>query len=274
LVQLQRGINMHIGTFPFGQPIHSVNQTDKTPKKVFVLGVYASAVHAKWIEPDGKTIIKAVGVKSEPYIFWRGENADNLIADVQIPREMGRLEPANSMFNGPSGLALDEKILHPIGIDREDAWICDLVPHSCMNPQQKKALTERYVDKAKAAGLPELNWPSVPHILSDEERRQNILQELKESQARVLIVLGDQPIKWFLKYYDNSWKKLSDFGNDTTTYGRVHRSVLDGMEIDILPLAHPRQIGKLGRSSKHWYQLHENWIDNKANGLLSPVIDL
>ncbi len=32
------------GVFPFGQPIVPVAQQDRTPKKVFVLGVYASAV--------------------------------------------------------------------------------------------------------------------------------------------------------------------------------------------------------------------------------------
>ena len=34
--------------FPFGQKLHPLVQEDRTPKKVFVLGVYASAVHARW----------------------------------------------------------------------------------------------------------------------------------------------------------------------------------------------------------------------------------
>lgn len=33
--------------FPFGSQLKKVEQADKSPKKVFVLGVYASAVHAK-----------------------------------------------------------------------------------------------------------------------------------------------------------------------------------------------------------------------------------
>ena len=32
--------------FPFGAQLHPLVQVDRTPKKVFVLGVYASAVHA------------------------------------------------------------------------------------------------------------------------------------------------------------------------------------------------------------------------------------
>ena len=62
-------------TFPFGTPITPVKQADTTPKRVFVLGVYASAVHARWVADDGKTIINALGVASEPEIFWRGEEA-------------------------------------------------------------------------------------------------------------------------------------------------------------------------------------------------------
>jgi hypothetical protein len=60
-----------IGTFPFGQPVLEVVQTDRTPKSVFVLGVYASAVHARWVSTSEKTVVNALAVVSEPYIFWR-----------------------------------------------------------------------------------------------------------------------------------------------------------------------------------------------------------
>jgi hypothetical protein len=58
-----------IGSFPSGQPIRKVTQTDRLPKRVFVLGVYASAMHARWIGQDGKTRIAALAVASEPEIF-------------------------------------------------------------------------------------------------------------------------------------------------------------------------------------------------------------
>ena len=50
-----------IGTFPFGQPVLPLVQQDRRPQKVFVLGVYASAVHARWRGPDGAEIVKALG---------------------------------------------------------------------------------------------------------------------------------------------------------------------------------------------------------------------
>lgn len=57
--------------FPFGERLHRLVQEDRTPKKVFVLGVYASAVHARWMK-DGKVECPALAVASEPRIFWDG----------------------------------------------------------------------------------------------------------------------------------------------------------------------------------------------------------
>ena len=67
--------------FPFGQQVHTLVQQDRTPKKVFVLGVYASAVHARW-KKDGKVFCQALAVASEPRIFWDGniEEAKGIIS--------------------------------------------------------------------------------------------------------------------------------------------------------------------------------------------------
>ena len=51
-----------VAVFPFGQPLSIVKQEDRTPKEIFVLGVYASAVHARWIGIDGKVKINALAV--------------------------------------------------------------------------------------------------------------------------------------------------------------------------------------------------------------------
>jgi uracil-DNA glycosylase len=253
-----------IGSFPFGQPVIEVVQTDRTPKDVFVLGVYASAVHARWINTDGKTVVTALAVASEPYIFWHGENAESIIQQIAIPKELGNLIPAKQEFNGPSGLALDNLILNPLGLDRQKAWLCDLVPHSCVNPSQSKAIERAYLPVASKYGLSIPSVPSVPTSLTDENRRKAILEEIMEAQARVLVVLGDKPIQWFLSYYENRWNKLADFGRDRQSYGRLHKMNLGGKDMEILPLAHPRQIAKLGRSSVVWYEIHEAWVTQYA----------
>ena len=106
-------------TFPFGQPLQPVIQTDRSPKKVFVLGVYASAVHARWIGPDSKPKINALAVASEPYIFWKGEGCDEIVRKIRIPKGLGHLEPAAAMYNGPSGITLDSCFLSPLGLNRK-----------------------------------------------------------------------------------------------------------------------------------------------------------
>jgi len=258
----------HNWQFPFGQTVKKVIQTDRTPKQVFVLGVYASAVHAKWIDKNGKNVVNALAVASEPYIFWKGDNAENIIEHIIIPSELGKLKPANPQFNGPSGIALDKLILEPLDVVRANTWLCDLVPYSCANQSQKKAIERAYSPIAKEYKLPEHTVPPVPSKLANEKRREEICDELFESKAKALILLGDQPIKWFLRFYENRWNKLLDFGHDSQSYGQLHSLQIDGKEIVVLPLAHPRQIAKLGRSSAKWYNLHQEWLENYASKVL------
>jgi uracil-DNA glycosylase len=237
-----------IGKFPTNEPIKNVSQIDQTPKRVFVLGVYASAVHARWIGQDGKTLIAAMAVASEPEIFWTGAGADEIIAKITPPGGIGKLESAGKQFNGPSGRALDEQILCPLGISRKDAWLCDLVPHSCMNTGQEKAL--------KRASVPIPDWPRLPKCPTDATRKSEILAELNESKANILITLGDQPLQWFAKRY-GAKPRLGDYGEEIGQYGQLHK--LPDLGIQILPLAHPRQIAGLGIHSAKWKNLHENW---------------
>ncbi|MGD0091442.1 MAG: hypothetical protein ABSE73_16105 [Planctomycetota bacterium] len=256
-----------VGTFPFGQPVTIVSQQDRSPKRVFVLGVYASAVHARWIGSDGKDVVKALAVASEPYIFWRGDGADEIVSKVSIPKELGSLVPADAELNGPSGIALDDLFLKPLGLDRREAWLCDLVPHSCVNPAQQKAIERAYNPLVARHGLPTPSTPGVPSKLALDDRRNEILTELRESKARVLVLLGDQPIKWFLAHFDSRWKKLSDF----KPYGALHRATVDGLNVAVLPLVHPRQAARLGLSSSGWYEKHLAWVKERAAGLLADT---
>lgn len=102
--------------FPFGQKVNRLEQQDKSPKGIFVLGVYASAVHAKWV-CDGETVCQALAVASEPYIFWNGDadEAQQIISAIKIPSELGKLIPANKNLNGPSAKVLEDNILKPLG---------------------------------------------------------------------------------------------------------------------------------------------------------------
>jgi hypothetical protein len=163
---------------------------------------------------------------------------------------------------------LDDAILAPLGISRDDTWLCDLVPHSCMNSAQETAIQRAYSPLVGELGLPEATVPRVPKRLSDSVRRDEILMELHDSGAEILVLLGDEPIRWFLRFYDDRWARLSELGTTPETYGQPHRVMLPGVELSVLPLAHPRQVARLGRSSVRWCDLHKAWMSGGTAGFL------
>jgi len=260
-----------ISIFPFGQPVRFVIQQDRTPKRVFVLGVYASAVHARWIGPDMRTIVHALAVASEPYIFWRGEGAEEILRQITVPPQLGRLECPDPKFNGPSGQSLDDHFLKPLGLRRDNAWLCDLVPHSCMNAGQQAAIERAYLPHITQYHLPTPTVTCLPQQLSDASRRAAIQEELGESRADILILLGDQPIRWFLRFFDATYSTLSMFGTDPQAYGQLHPFSIAGKILHVLPLAHPRQVSRLGSSSRGWYNLHRSWETDTAPTLLGKL---
>ncbi len=248
-------------SFPFGQPILPVLQRDQSPKDVFVLGVYASAVHARWVDEDGKESIKAVAVASEPEIFWSGAGAEEIVAGIELPAGTGRLEAADPQFNGPSGRALDERFLSPLGIVRGAAWLCDLLPESRCNPSQAEALRRAYAPLQHR--LPTYSWPGVPTTLADERRVSEIADELSRSKARLLVTLGDLPLRFFARRF-GAHGALRAYGTTETEYGRPIPIAVNGHRCELLPLAHPRQVASLGRSSQGWGKLHRAWVERRS----------
>ena len=246
--------------YPFGQQVRTLVQQDRTPKKVFVLGVYASAVHARW-KRDGKTVCTALAVASEPRIFWDGniEEAKEIINSISIPKEVGTLEPAGSHLNGPSAKVLDEHILGTLGYTRKDAWLCDLLPETRLNSGQVKVITERYNPLIEQYDLNKVTIPERPTEFYNKERCQEILSELQESQASLLILLGDIPIAQFLnEVVTVPYHTLQEYV-DLYGYGNPTEVNINGGIIKVLPLAHPRQIGALGFHSKTWHDIHKQW---------------
>ena len=246
--------------YPFGETVHPLVQQDRTPKKVFVLGVYASAVHARW-KQGNKIICQALAVASEPRIFWDGnlEEAAEIIGRIHIPQGLGTLEPAGSHFNGPSAKVLDEHILAPLGYTRKDAWLCDLLPETRINSSQAKVIEEKYNPLIEQYGLNPVTIPNRPTAFCDSKRCKEILAELKESQAELLVLLGDIPIKQFLNRVAKvDYASLQEYV-DIFGYGNHSSDTIDGCTIRVLPLAHPRQIGALGSHSEKWNVAHLKW---------------
>jgi len=251
--------------FPFGQKLVPVVQKDRSPKSVFVLGVYASAVHARWLDAQGRTLVRAMAVASEPEIFWKEQNASDIISGIKVPEGAGTLIPADPRLNGPSGRALDALFLEPLGYGRSSAWLCDLLPEPRMNPGQLKALERAYHPRMGKFGLPE---PSIPPFSKGESdtdrRRQEILDELVSSEAGFLITLGDEPLRQFIGPLSRLRERtLRMFVEKAGAYGRPLPVDLAGHRVQLIALCHPRQAAGLGMSNMGWKAAHGNWIASK-----------
>lgn len=256
-----------VGVFPFGQPVLPRVQADRTPKRAFVLGDHAGAVFARWFSVDGRQRIGSVGVASEPEAFWRGsqEAARGIIAAIEIPAAAGRLEPASSQLNGPWGETLDDLFLAPLGLCREDSWLCDLVPYSCMNDKQAFALKREYDPARESLGLLSYEWPRLPRVLADTDRRAEIERELLDSGAEVLMTLGDGPLKWFAQHYDAE-ADLAAYGRTPEGYGRSRAITVAGRQLRLLPLVHPRQVAGGGHPSG-WSGVHATWVADQPEAV-------
>ena len=246
--------------FPFGQELRPLVQEDTSPKPIFVLGVYASAVHARW-KKDGQIICQALAVASEPRIFWNGdpEEAKHIIDAIDIPPALGTLEPAGRQLNGPSAKVLDDNILAPLGYSRDEAWLCDCLPETRLNPSQVKALKDKYNPLIEEYNLNPVTIPVRPSTFCDKSRSAEITEELLQSQAELLVLLGDIPIAQYLKKVTNI--PYSTLGEYVERYGYGNRTevIIHGKTIQVLPLAHPRQIGALGAHSEKWFFAHQAW---------------
>lgn len=249
--------------FPFGRRILPVSQTDRRRKRLFILGVYASAVHAHWKDAEGRTLVRAVAVASEPCIFWTGEGASEIIRTIPCDPVAGSLETAGAELNGPSGRILDQRFLAPLGVTRSDAWLCDLLPESRLNPRQVEALQRaRYDAWVEKGVLPRVDYQaaSVPQDFLGSDRPAQIQAEIATAEPEILVTLGDQPLKDYVGPLAGlGSRRLRTFGADSSTYGRLHPIILAGRRMKLLPLVHPRQAGALGRSSPEWRRVHDAW---------------
>jgi hypothetical protein len=200
-------------------------------------------------------------------MFWCGENAAEIIARVPVPAEAGRLIAAACNINGPSGIALDELYLRPLGVTRNSAWLCDLLPESRQNKDQANAVARMYAPLAKKLGLPTASVPMVPNRLADDKRVKDIVDEFLSSGANTLVTLGDKPLKEFVRRLHLMGKtSISAFGRTETEYGQLHPFTLGGRKFELLPLVHPRQAAGLGGNNASLRTIHASWVARKMGG--------
>lgn len=208
--------------------------------------------------------MRALAVASEPSIFWRGEGVTEILKAIDVPVEAGALVPAQVSLNGPSGRALDELFLAPLGATRSETWMCDLLPESRVNKEQQRAIDKHYQPLVNQGLVSSATIPTVPRRFADEGRRREILDEIRLSRAETLITLGDIPLREFIRPLGAGPARLAHFGQSPNTYGRSHEVTLGGHSLGLLPLVHPRQASSLGQSSRGWGELHLEWIKRNS----------
>jgi hypothetical protein len=261
----------NLGIFPFGNTVRRVEQKDRTPKKVFVLGNYSNALNVRWITPEGKTYVMALAIDNEPDIFWRGSPVyiNRIISRLDFPEELGELIPAHKDLNGAPGRALDYNLLEPLKLERAQTWLCNLIPFALANKSQRKSIRKYMIHKEKY-NLPaaHLKPDVIKSKLIHRERIDELVEEIKESKAELLITLGDLPLHHFVKYFNKNMNTLSSFEE----YGLIHNIKIADKEMLLLPVVHPRQAGRKGKYSKRWYGFHDYWLENKAGELLIDKI--
>jgi len=80
-----------------------------------------------------------------------------------------------------------------------------------------------------------------------------------QSQTDLLILLGDEPIKNFLNEVANVPYRSLEHYVSYYGYGKPTETNICGKAIQVLPLAHPRQIGGLGKHNERWRLEHSKW---------------
>lgn len=247
-----------LGNFPFGENIVRLTQKDRSPKRFFLIGSYASAVHALWFDLSGKMVTRSLAVANEPEILWAGNSFEALtvITRVKCPLDAGRLTDAGKRMNGGIGRLFHSEILKPLNIFRSDVWFSLLIPFTIANKGQRKALN-RYNRSCEKFRLPPSSiLPSnIKTSLITEKRISDLIEELEESKAEIIITLGDLPLHHFIKLFNPYIDKLDSFER----YGQIHDIKIKDKNYRLLPFYHPKSGENIGAYTEKWRRVHFDW---------------
>jgi hypothetical protein len=78
--------------------------------------------------------------------------------------------------------------------------------------------------------------------------------------VETIILLGDLPIYWFLRFHNNQYAKLAQFCTTESTYGKPHEIKINNKHNQVIALCHPRKVDWLKNSNSTWGILHDEWV--------------
>ncbi len=175
---------------------------------------------------------------------------------------VGAGSPAGRV-NGSSGVVVRGRVLDPLGLDLNSVWLTDALPFFHVHRgqgTQGDAMSQRYDAFAAQAGLQPHDLPDRPtpaqlvHRAVTEEAGR-LRNELKESQAPLLITLGNEALAVAAALLSAALPPKLTAGNN---YGKRLPAELDGHEFEVLPLVHPGQRGQA------WRATHDLWMAQQA----------
>lgn len=252
-----------MGTFPFGRPatVRPPRPAASGSARVFVLGVYPSALHVRWARPDGKVHVQSLAVDDEPEVFWDGADAVERVEQwkqqVGWQRSWGSATPSG---NGTSGRGVLRDVLEPLGIAPEQSFFTDcyrryLVKHG--TGSQGAAMDRAYAPFAAARGLPLMHLPERPTDsalvrTAIAEDGGEIVAQLEESGADLVVTLG-QPAADVLAAVTGAARPVL---RRDMSYGLERRLRAGRRLTRWLPLKHP------GQRSPAWEQHHQLWKES------------
>ncbi|HEY8087944.1 MAG TPA: hypothetical protein VIF09_08865 [Polyangiaceae bacterium] len=188
------------GIFPFGRPLLRRRPSAKSRRRVLVLGAYPGALHIAWWSPH-RRLVRALAVDNEPGAFWAGEDERGEIeawrAAVHFRvGEWGEVETAEE--NGKAGRWVDEHVLAPLGMTRDEACLSFCVDTYRADGGVARAIAERYQPFALEAGLPEARLEARPREgafveLAVTMHGERLLKELSVVVPEIVVTLGGGP---------------------------------------------------------------------------------
>ncbi len=231
-------------TFPFGRQVTPRPPSAASPRGVFILGAYPSALHVEWKPPKPYKQIKALAVDDEPTPFWTGHDE---AARVQRWRESvgfhaswGTVRGVGRL-NGSSGHWVEREVLGPLGVTHEETWITDCLDTYRASTGVGVRLADTYEPFARAHSLPSAvlrPHPDENDIVREAraDHLDRLRSELRTAALELIVTLGNAALRVarYLVEVEDAPARLSPNG-----YGARLTSRFEGRAVAWLPLAHP-----------------------------------
>ena len=246
--------------FPFGQFVTPRPPSARSPRPLFVLGAYPSAVHVAWQPPSPFRRVTAIAVDDEPTPFWDG--ADQLAvverwkSAVGFRDEWGQVR-ANPQLNGPCGQKFVANVLAPLGFTASEACVTDCLDTYRSSMDGAARIEDTYNPWASRAGLPPADLaphPTEAAIVREslQSHRARLLRELGDARPDLIVTLGNAALRVLreLVVTTSELRKLA-----VESYGTELTVRIAGHVARWLPLAHPA-------APIRYAEAHARWVAN------------